>query len=145
LNRVWELIAEELRAFAGSTAFEEICRTWTLRQAAAGLLPFLPDAVGRHWAPDCEVDVVALNWRQRQILLGECKWGTEAVGRSVVRTLIEEKTPRVLARLEGDWQAHYGFFARAGFTAAAQQEADRAGAWTTDLAQLDQDLRDPTL
>jgi uncharacterized protein len=141
LNRVWELIAKELRAFVGSTAFEEICRTWTLRQAAAGRLPFLPDAVGRHWAPDCEVDVVAVNWRQRQILLGECKWGAEPVGRSVVRTLIEEKTPRVLVRLEGEWQTHYCLFARAGFTEAAQQEAVGAGARTVDLAQLDQDLQ----
>jgi AAA+ ATPase superfamily predicted ATPase len=145
LNRVWERIAEELRAFVGMTAFEEICRTWTLQQAAAGRLPFLPDAVGRHWAADCEVDVAAINWRRRQILLGECKWGTNRVGRSVIRTLIEEKTPRVLAKLEGDWQTHYVFFARAGFTEAAQQETTQAGARTVDLAQLDQDLQDPAL
>jgi AAA+ ATPase superfamily predicted ATPase len=140
LNRVWERIAEELRAFVGMTAFEEICRTWTLEQAATGHLPFLPDAVGRHWAADCEVDVVAINWRQRQILLGECKWGTSHVGRSVIRTLIEEKTPRVLARLEGEWHTHYAFFARTGFTEAAQQEAAKSRASTVDLAQLDGDL-----
>ena len=105
-----------------------------------------------HWTPDCEVDVVALNWRQRQILLGECKWTvcgppwrTDRVARSVVRELIEDKTPRVLARLEGEWQAHHCFFARAGFTEAAQQEAAQAGARTVDLAQLDQDLRDAAL
>jgi hypothetical protein len=140
LNRVWELIAEELRAFVGMTAFEEICRTWTLQQAAAGRLPFLPDALGSHWAADCEVDVAAVNWRRRQILLGKCKWGTAAVGRSVVRELIEEKTPRVLARLEGEWQTHYAFFACGGFTEAAQREAAKVGARTVDLAQLDQDL-----
>jgi hypothetical protein len=34
-------------------------------------------------------------------------------------------------------------FARAGFTEAAQEEADRAGAWTVDLTRLDQDLQEP--
>jgi hypothetical protein len=57
--------------------------------------------------------------------------------------LIEEKTPRVLARLDGEWQTHYCLFARAGFTEAAQEEADRAGAWTVDLTRLDQDLQEP--
>jgi hypothetical protein len=51
----------------------------------------------------------------------------------------------VLARLEGNWQAHHILFARAGFTEAAQQEAAQTGALTVDLAQLDKDLRDPTL
>ena len=141
LNRLWELIGEGLRAFAGQTAFEEICRTWTLKQAAAGRLPFLPDAAGRHWSPDSEIDVVAINWRERQVLLGECKWGTDAVGRDVVRNLVEERSPRVLARLEGEWQTHYAFFARAGFTDAAREEATPVGATMADLAQLDQELK----
>jgi len=140
LNRLWQLIGEGLRAFVGQTAFEEICRTWTLEQAAAGRLPFLPDAVGRHWSPDSEIDVVAINWRERQVLLGECKWGTDAVRRDVVRSLIEERGPRVLARLEGEWQTHYAFFARAGFTDAAREEAARVGATMVDLAQLDGEL-----
>jgi len=71
LNRLWELIGEGLRAFAGQTAFEEVCRTWTLEQAAANRLPFIPDAAGRHWSPDGEIDVVAVNWRERRVLLGE--------------------------------------------------------------------------
>jgi hypothetical protein len=123
------------------TAFEEICRTWTLQQAAAGKLPFIPDAVGRHWSPDCEIDVAAINWRERQVLLGECKWGTDPVGRSVIRDLVEERAPRVLERLEGEWQTHYAFFARTGFTDAAQEEAAKIEAEMVDLAQLDQELQ----
>jgi len=141
LNRLWELIGEGLRAFVGQTAFEEVCRTWTLEQAAAGRLPFLPDAVGRHWSPDGEIDVAAINWRERQVLLGECKWGTDAVGRDVVRSLVEERGPRVLARLEGKWQTHYAFFARAGFTDAAGKEAAQVGATMVDLARLDRELQ----
>lgn len=139
-NRLWELISEEMRSFAGGTAFEELCRTWTIQQAAAGKLSFLPDTVGRHWSPDCEIDVAAINWRERQILLGECKWGTDPVGRNVIRDLVEQRGPRVLKRLEGEWRAHYILFARAGFTDAAREEAAQAGAVMIDLAQIDRDL-----
>jgi len=62
------------------TAFEELCRDWVLVQARARALPFSPEIVGSHWAPNSQVDVVALNWRERAILLGECKWGSSLSG-----------------------------------------------------------------
>ena len=76
-----ERMTGQFRAFVGLTTFEELCREWTLAQARAGQLPFLPEIVGSHWAPDRQVDVVAVNWRERAILLGECKWGVKAVER----------------------------------------------------------------
>lgn len=140
--RLWELISEGLRAFVGQTAFEEICRTWVIEQATTGNLPFLPDVVGRHWAPDCEIDVVAIHWTQRKLLLGECKWGAPDVGLDVVRSLIEERSPRVLARLEGaNWEVHFLFFARSGFTEAARQYAATAGARLLTLDVINADLK----
>jgi hypothetical protein len=82
--------------------------------------------------------VVALNWEAKEILLGECKWGTHAVGRSVVRELVD-KAPLVLPGK--DWQGHYVLFSRAGFTDAAQAEAASIGAQLIDLNRLDADLR----
>jgi uncharacterized protein len=141
LNRLWELISEGLRAFVGQTAFEEICRTWVLEQAIAGRLSFIPDAVGRHWSADCEIDVVAINWRERKLLLGECKWGANLVGVEVIRSLIEERGPRVLARLgENGWQTTYAFFARTGFTPAARERAAVNDAFLLTLSQIDADL-----
>jgi len=116
---LWERMAEQFRAFVGGTAFEELCRGWTLAQARAGTLPFLPEIVGSHWARDVQVDVVAVNWRERAILLGECKWSVDHVGRSVVCELLEEKTPKTLAVLtdRGDgWTVRHMLFARAGVT-----------------------------
>ncbi len=43
---LWQRIAEQFRAFVGLTAFEELCREWTLVQARAGRLPFPPEIVG---------------------------------------------------------------------------------------------------
>ncbi len=135
---LWQRIAEQFRAFVGLTAFEELCHEWTLVQARAGKLPFPPEIVGGHWAPDAQVDVVALNWREKAILLGECRWGVDAVGRSVIRELVD-KSPKVVP---GDsWQVHYVFFARAGFTDAACAEAETVGAQLVDLEALDADLR----
>jgi len=62
------------------TAFEELCREWVLQQAIQGALPFMPDRVGSHWSKDAQVDVVAIRWNEKQILLGEAKWGVNAMG-----------------------------------------------------------------
>ena len=131
---LWERISEEFRAFIGMTTFEELCREWVLAQARAGQLPLTPELVGSHWASDAQVDVVALNWRARAMLLGECKWGTDPVGAAVIRGLVE-KAPRVLPA--ADWQPHFFFFARAGFTEAAQAEAAQVNARLVDLLELD--------
>jgi AAA+ ATPase superfamily predicted ATPase len=148
-HRLWQMMEDNFRAFVALT-FEDLCRDWVLKQAQAGALPFAPDNVGSHWSSDrggrteVQVDVVAIAWRERQILLGECKWGDHPVGRAVVVELIEEKTGKVLRKLPEDgagWQVHYAFFARSDFTDAARAEAEAVGAQLVDLKQLDADLR----
>jgi AAA+ ATPase superfamily predicted ATPase len=137
-------IRDGLRAFVGMTAFEELSRQWVREQGRAGKLPLAIQEVGSHWSRAVQVDVVAINWAERAILLGECKWGTSNVDRAVVRELLETKTPKVLKDLPeqgAGWHVHYAFFARAGFTEAAQGEARSVGAQLVDLAMLDADLR----
>ena len=106
-ERVLPLIRERLRAFVGLTAFEELSRHWVAEQGRAGRLPFEPQDVGSHWSRRVQdfgelsraVDVVAVNWRERAVLLGECKWGMDRVRRDVIRNLLEEKSPRLLQDL----------------------------------------------
>jgi hypothetical protein len=137
-NALWQRIADQFRAFVGLTAFEDLCREWTLTQARIGNLSFIPEVVGSHWDKDAQIDVVALNWQAQEILLGECKWGTERIGRAVIRGLVSKSSKVVPG---DDWQVHYVFFARAGFTDAACAEAEEVGAQLVDLAVLDADLR----
>ena len=134
---LWERIGEQFRAFVGVTAFEELCREWTLVQARRGQLPFRPEIVGSHWDQEAQVDVVALNWREKAILLGECKWGVGRVGRGVLRELVD-KAPRVVP--EDGWQVHYALFARDGFTDAARTLASGLEMLLVDLNTLDADL-----
>jgi hypothetical protein len=108
-HRLWQMMAESSaednsRAFVALT-FEDVCRDWVLKQAQTRVLPFAPDNVGSHWSKAVQVDVVAIAWRERQILLGECKWGDHPLGRSVVVELIEEKTEKMLRDLPDEGES----------------------------------------
>lgn len=138
-HRLWTSMEETFRAFVADT-FEEQCRVWVLKQAQRGALPFAPDVVGGHWAGDAQIDVVAINWRKQQILLGEAKWGEGKVAREVIRELVD-KTPLVVPERGEGWQVHYAFFARHGFTDAARAEAKQYSSMLLTLAQLESGLR----
>ena len=90
-----------------------------------------------------QMDVVAVNWQQKVILLGECKWGADAVGLDVLRDLIEVKSPKALRDLPGNgegWQVRHALFARAGFTDATQAAAAATGVHLVDLPALEAGL-----
>ena len=137
-RRLWTGIDSQFRAFVAHT-FEGLCRTWVLAQAQRGKLPFDPEVVGSHWAPNVQVDVVAINWTAKQILLGEAKWGEGQLGREVIRGLVD-KASVVVPESGHGWQVHYAFFAREGFTAAAQAEARALSARLLTLAEMEPGL-----
>lgn len=141
-ERVLARIRQELRAFVGGTAFEELARQWVIAQGAAGRLSLRPEIVGAHWSRKVQADVVAVDWSSRQLLLGECKWGDGRVDRQTVRELIDGKGPLLRRELEdGDeWQFHYALFSRAGLTPAAAAELQRHDGLDVDLARLDAEL-----
>jgi hypothetical protein len=141
-NLLWERIKEQFRAFIGQTTWEELCREWIMLQANQGKLPLAIELVGSHWSADEQVDIVAINWRDKATLLGECKWGLPTVSRKTIRELVD-KTSQVVPG--DDWHVHYAYFARAGFTDAARAEAQQLGAILVDLAKLDNDLRSALL
>ncbi|MBN1136078.1 MAG: hypothetical protein JXM73_05810, partial [Anaerolineae bacterium] len=143
-ERVITRIYEGLRAFVGATAFEELGRRWVLEQSQAGHLPVTIREVGAHWSRAVQTDVVGMNWQDHHVLIGECKWGRDAVGREVVRDLVQHKGPQVvkhLPALGAGWKTHYVLFARAGCTPAARSEAQALGVQVVTAAQLDADLR----
>lgn len=136
-------IQEHLRAFVGATAFEELSRTWIVRSSVARRLPFQIQDVGSHWSRKVQVDVVGINWSKKEILAGECKWGTNTVAREVLQELLETKLPRLLKDLPDEgagWKAHTIAFSRVGFTRAAQEMAKANKTMLVDLTQLDRDL-----
>jgi hypothetical protein len=136
---LWTLMGEQLPSYVGLYAFEELCREWVLAKARANELPFMPERIGRHWSPDAQVDVVAINWRLKPILLGAAKWTRDRVGEDTVCKLVSEM--EVVVPDGGDgWTVHYAFFARSGFTEAAATEARQHGALMVELDTLGKDL-----
>lgn len=138
-RRLWQMIEDNFHAFVALT-FEEVCLNWLVRQAQRGRLPFAADNVGAHWSKTVQVDAMAINWREKQLLLGECKWGDAPVSRSVLRELLEVKTAKVLAELPdggADWQVHYALFGRQAFTAATEELAAQRGVQLIALPQIE--------
>ncbi|NJM40067.1 MAG: DUF234 domain-containing protein, partial [Anaerolineae bacterium] len=136
-------IREQLRGFLSLSAFEPLAQQWVAQQGRAGKLPFQPEVVGAHWSRRVQVDVVAINWTEKQILLGECKWGLDAIDRSTMRELTEDKTPKVLADLpnggEG-WRVTQALFTRRGITPAARAAMQQQGGLVVDLERMDEEL-----
>ncbi len=143
LKNVLDKVQQELRAYIGQTTFEELAQTWVLQQGKAGKLPFVPEIVGWHWSRRVQIDVVAVNWQARQILLGECKWSHQAVNRKVVRDLVERKTMHLMRDLPDEgkaWQIYYAIFSRTGFTKAAAKELKEHNGVAVDLSVLNLEL-----
>ena len=137
VDQTISLMHDHLVDFIGAHTFEELCREWVAVKADLGELDFLPERIGSYWSQQAQVDVVAVNGRTKVILLGECKWSTDNVSRSVIRTLVE-KTNKVLP--DAGCTVHYAFFARRGFTPAAQAEARKVGATMVALGQMENDI-----
>lgn len=136
---VLDNIRGQLRAFVGATAYEDLCRAWVVQASASDQLPFKAQVVGSHWSRDVQVDVVAVNWADKAIWLGECKWGIDRVAPEILTELIEKKTPKVLKLLPEEgvkWTVHHGLFSRAGFTPATHQLAESNGVTLVDLDRL---------
>jgi uncharacterized protein len=139
VKQAMSLLYDHLLDFIGTHTFEELCRDWVSLAAEMSEAPFLPERTGSFWSKEAQVDVLAINWRSKDILLGECKWGQKAVGQEVIRALMD-KTAKVLPGNVA-WQVHYAFFARHGFTAAATSQAQEHKARLVTLAQLEADMQ----
>jgi AAA+ ATPase superfamily predicted ATPase len=133
----------ELRPCLGEYVFEELCREWVWATAMAGQLDFVPEVVGSYWrtyrGQGVQLDVVAAAPREKRLLIGEAKWGRDALSRRLLPDLIK-RSQRMPQIAEG-WTTQYALFARTGFTEALQQEAAATGALLISLEQLEQTLR----
>lgn len=150
LAAVDRALEEQLPAFVGE-AFEELCRTWTLVQARNRGLPFAPDFVGSDWGAQHQADVVAVNWRDHQVYIGEAKWHVEAFDHQEWRRVLA-RADQVVARLKAadparkprqappDWTRHLVVFTRRSVTPAVRTAVRSAGAQVITYADMLRDL-----
>jgi len=91
-------------------AFEDVARQILIELNRAGKLPFSFTKIGRWWHKSEEIDLVALNERERKALLVEVKWKelSEREARGILKDL-ERKAE--LVRLD-EWEKSYGLVAK---------------------------------
>lgn len=138
LNRVINLLRDHLTDFIGTYTYEELCREWLNEKVDRDEFSYFLDRVGRHWSKEVQVDVVGINWRTKQILFGECKWGRQPVERKVIDKLITQSAKALPNK--GNWQQGYILFSRTAMTSAAQRRLSELGAMYLSVEQLEADM-----
>jgi uncharacterized protein len=110
-----EAIQSRFDAYVGKQVYEEWARARIRDLGDQEALPFVPDEVGRAWNPRVEIDVFAVNWKEKIALVGECKWQREKMNPKHLESLKERAAK--LDRVEG-FHFHYALFSKSGFTAS---------------------------
>lgn len=107
--------------------YEDVCREkmWDLN--GEGAWPFLFTKLGSYWDSNTEIDVVALDPEDKNLILGECKYWKDPVGISVLRDL--EKKADSVSWEKNHRKIWYVLFSANGFTDELINEA----ATRTDL------------
>ena len=135
-------INEDLRAFIGTYVFEDLCREWVLAAGALKHLDFEAEIVGSYWrqvrGEGVQLDVVAVNRREKRLLIGECKWGRETISRNILTDLI--KRSQRMPQISEDWKFQYILFGREGFTQATHSTAQELGIRLVSLDELEKTL-----
>lgn len=143
-------IEDQMRAFTGAV-FEDFCRAWTLVQARNKGLPFAPEYVSSDWGPRHQADVVAVNWHDHQVLIGEAKWHVDDFDLKEWRSFLK-RAEHVLERLKNadparrrdsaspDWTTYLILFARRGITPAVRVAVEQANAKVMLFEEIAADL-----
>jgi len=102
-------IKEDYSNYLG-TVFEKVARQFLTELSRRGKLPFKFTKVGRWWHRNVEVDIVALNEREKKAFLAEVKWGE--VGSREVSKLIAKLEQAVKLAGMDDYEVSYGVIAK---------------------------------
>ncbi len=102
-------IMASLDEFSSKT-FEDVCRELISKLNPKGLFSTKYSRVGRWWHGEHEIDIIALNESENEILLGECKW-SEKVNPEALYFRLKEKKDEVRWRNE-ERNERYVIFAK---------------------------------
>lgn len=120
IDRLMEIIRGGFASFVGHSGYEEICRRHHRIDGRSRRATLDAVDVGRMWNRHVEIDVVALDRRSRNAMVGECRWRQGAMGVEVLDGL--RACAAELRKLHG-FKVHYALFSRGGFTAALAKRA----------------------
>ncbi|MDR3206112.1 MAG: ATP-binding protein [Candidatus Methanoplasma sp.] len=122
IGEVERILDEHLIDGFVSFAFEELCRTMTY--LLCGDIGISFTKVGAYWDRNTEIDVVAVDARNKRIFAAECKYSANKVTLSVYNDL-KEKCSRVGA-FDG-YEVRLGLFSVSGFDENLIRKAEEDG------------------
>lgn len=117
LDEMRKDFAEKFVAFS----YEDICRDIFADLCRKGAISFVPSRIGSYWLNDfdgnTEIDVMAVDHRNRAIFAGECKYHAKPVDAGVYFALREkvENAAEIRKAFPG-YEVVYGVFSKSGFT-----------------------------
>lgn len=94
--------------------YEDICREKMWNLSSQDTWPFYFSKIGRYWDSKTEIDVVALDPDDKNMILGECKYWKDPVGINILREL-EEKS-KAISWNKAVRKTWYVLFSSSGFT-----------------------------
>ena len=101
-------------------SYESICRDIFAELCRRQQIEFTPSRIGAYWCndheDDTEIDVAAVDNRNRRLFLGECKYHQKPVDVAVYASLQEKAKSPDLAKAFKDYEIIYGLFSKSGFT-----------------------------
>lgn len=103
-------------------AYESYAQHWVAQPENS---PFVLQRIGKWWDKSEEIDVVALNTSQNDILFGEVKWSSKPVGEDILDNL--QRKSRLVPWGAPHRKNHFILFSRSGFTDALLTRACREG------------------
>jgi AAA+ ATPase superfamily predicted ATPase len=134
IGRLTEIVRTNFDGYVGNTAYEELARRKIAQLGDEQELSFSPDYIGRAWTRQVELDVVAVGWKQKSVLIGECKWQSARVTDAVLDSLIERGEK--FLNFAG-FKKHYALFSKSGFTASLEERAKQKNVLLFSGGKLD--------
>ena len=104
-----------------SFVYEDVCKEKMWELNAGGAWPFHFSKIGRYWDSNTEIDVMALDSEENNMIVGECKYWNRPIGTSVLESL-EEKATHVSWNRDNR-KVWYVLFSTGGFSDKLQELA----------------------
>jgi AAA+ ATPase superfamily predicted ATPase len=128
---IWRHVVEPALDEYTSRAFEDICRQYLRAQNRKNALPFYFSKIGRWWDKANEIDIRAVDAKQQNFLLGECKYKNSPVALSELTAMQKKFKPQ-----NPKCRIYYYLFSKSGFSEEVLKTAGTNGITTVTPEEI---------
>ncbi len=117
---VSEVLSKDFVETFVAFSYEDICKDIFKELCRTNKIPFVPSKVGSYWSNDSDgdiqIDVFAVDYQNKRVFAGECKYRKNPIGASVYFDLKEKViSSQEIRRAFPGYEVLYGIFSKSGF------------------------------